>query len=175
MALCRARPLYGSVSAREVLCDIVRGVLTAPREPARLRADVLEMRATIARHKPPKGPLDVKLARGGLVDVEFLTHYLQLREGKGLYSRLGEAVPALVGEGLLPEAMIGAHRTLARLLIAARLLAPDAQEPPPAAQGVLAKACGCGDWKTVLANLAEARGTVAEVWRDLFGETLEVT
>jgi glutamate-ammonia-ligase adenylyltransferase len=175
MALCRARPLYGSAAAQGALSAIIRGVVTTSRDPAKLRADVLEMRARMAQHKPPRGPFDVKLARGGLVDVEFLVHYLQLREGKGLSPRLGEAVPALVAAGLLPEAMIDAHGTLGRLLVAARLLAPDAQEPPPAAQGVLAKACGCGDWDTVLTNLAAARATVAAVWRDCFSEELEVT
>jgi [glutamine synthetase] adenylyltransferase / [glutamine synthetase]-adenylyl-L-tyrosine phosphorylase len=175
MALCRARPLYGSAETQDALCGIIRGVLTAPRDAAKLRAEVLEMRATMAQHKPGKGPLDVKLSRGGLVDVEFIVHYLQLREGKGLHPRLGEAIPALVAEALLPEAMIGAHAALGRLLVAARLLAPDAQVPPPAAQGVLAKACGCGDWDDVMANLAEARGQVAAVWRALFDEELEIT
>jgi [glutamine synthetase] adenylyltransferase / [glutamine synthetase]-adenylyl-L-tyrosine phosphorylase len=157
------------------VCEIIRSVLTAPRDATKLRAEVLEMRATMAQHKPGNGPLDVKLSRGGLVDVEFIVHYLQLREGKGLHPRLGEAIPALVAEGLLPEAMIGAHAALSRLLVAARLLAPDAQVPPPAAQGVLAKACGCGDWDDVMANLAEARGQVAAVWRALFDEELEIT
>ncbi|MBW8753397.1 MAG: glutamine-synthetase adenylyltransferase, partial [Sphingomonadales bacterium] len=175
MALCRARPLYGSDAAQETLCGIIADVLTAPRDAAKLRTDVLEMRATMAQHKPAKGPLDVKLARGGLVDVEFLVHYLQLRVGKALRPRLAEAIPGLVAEGLLPEAMIGAHNALARMLVAARLLAPDAQAPPAAAQGVLAKACGCGDWNAVLENLAQARGQVAAVWRELFGEDLEIT
>ncbi|MFA7602104.1 MAG: bifunctional [glutamine synthetase] adenylyltransferase/[glutamine synthetase]-adenylyl-L-tyrosine phosphorylase [Novosphingobium sp.] len=174
MALCRARPLYGSAQAREALSAIIHAVLTAPRDPARLRAEVLEMRTTMAQHKPGAGPLDVKLARGGLVDVEFIVHYLQLREGKALFPRLGEAIPALVAEGLLPDAMIAAHGTLGRLLITARLLAPDAQEPPAAARGVLAKACGCGDWEAVLASLRQARGEVAAVWRELFGENLEI-
>jgi glutamate-ammonia-ligase adenylyltransferase len=179
MALCRARPLYGSATAQHELCGIIAAVLRTPREADKLRADALEMRATMAQHKPAKGPLDVKLARGGLVDVEFVVHYLQLREGAGagaaLVPRLGEAVRALVALGLLPEAMIGAHDALARMLVAARLLAPDAQEPPPAGRGVLAKACGCGDWDAVLASLAQARGAVAAVWRDLFGEELEIT
>ena len=175
MALCRARALYGSPSAREGLDAIIAGVLTAPRDAAKLRADVIEMRAKMARHKPAKGPLDVKLARGGLVDVEFLVHFLQLRGGEGLTPNMREAVRALAGAGLLPEAMIGAYEALARMLVAARLLAPDAQEPPPAARGVLAKACGCGDWEGVLASLARARGTVAAVWRDVLGEELEMT
>jgi glutamate-ammonia-ligase adenylyltransferase len=175
MALCRARPLYGSAAAREALRAIIRAVLTTPRDADALRADVLEMRATMARHKPAKGPLDVKLARGGLVDVEFLVHYLQLRDGQGLFPRLGMAVPALVEAGSLPETMIAAHATLGRLLVATRLLAPDAKTPPAAAQGVLAKACGCGDWHAVTAQLAEARRAVAAVWQDLFDQRLEIS
>ncbi len=175
MALCRARVLYGSRPAREALDAIVAGVLTAPRDAGKLRADVIEMRARMAQHKPAKGPLDVKLARGGLVDVEFLVHFLQLRGGEGLTPNMREAVRALAGAGLLPEAMIGAYEALARMLVAARLLAPDAHEPPPAARGVLAKACGCDDWEGVLASLAQARGTVAAVWRELLGEELETT
>jgi glutamate-ammonia-ligase adenylyltransferase len=178
MALCRARPLYGSAAAQDALCAIVRGALTRPRDREKLRAEVLDMRATMAQHKPAKGPLDVKLARGGLVDVEFIVHYLQLREGpklpRALLPRLGEAIPVLVAAGLAPEAMIIAYETLSRMLVAARLLAPDAQEPPPAARQVLAKACGCGDWPAVLASLAQARGVVAAVWRDLFDQDLEI-
>jgi glutamate-ammonia-ligase adenylyltransferase len=178
MALCRARPLYGSAAAQDALCAIVRGALTRPRDRAKLRAEVLDMRATMAQHKPAKGPLDVKLARGGLVDVEFIIHYLQLREGGrlpgALLPRLDEAIPVLIAAGLLPDAMIHAYAALGRMLVAARLLAPDAQEPLPAARQVLAKACGCDDWPAVSASLTRARGVVASVWRDLFDEDLEI-
>ena len=178
MALNRARPLYGSNAARMALAEIIAGVLTQPRDPEKLRADVLDMRATMARHKPSKGPLDVKLARGGLVDLEFLTHFLQLREGcnvpDALTPHLGEAVSALAGAGLLPPALGEAHDTLARLLVAMRLLAPDAQVPPPAACEALAKACCNHDWDTMLGAQALARANVAAVWQALFGEQLEV-
>jgi len=175
MALCRARPLHGSPDARAALSAIVSKTLTQPRDPVKLRADVLEMRATMAGHKPAKGPLDAKLARGGLVDIEFLVHYLQLREQEGLTPNLGEAVRALVGEGLLAPDMAGAHDAMARLLVATRLLAPDTQIPDPAGRAVLAKACGCGDWEEVLPNLLAARRTVAAAWAQAFGEELEVT
>jgi glutamate-ammonia-ligase adenylyltransferase len=175
MALTRARPLYGSAAARARLERIIAEVLTARRDPEKLRADVLEMRERMAEHKPPEGPLDVKLARGGLVDLEFLVQYLQLREGKGLTPRLGEAVRALAAEGLLPDELVAAHDFMARLLVAMRLLAPDARIPPPAARGALAKACGCGDWDEVLPNLDAMRGAVARAWRAQFGQALEVT
>ena len=173
MALCRARPLFGSPEARAALEAVIRSVLTQPRDPAKLREDVLAMRARMAQHKPPKGPLDVKLARGGLVDLEFLTHFLQLRGGVGLTPQLGSAVRALTAAGLLPKELPAAHDTLARALVAARLLAPDGQRPPPSAQAVLAKACGCGDWQGFLSQLAGARAQVAGAWSALFDEALE--
>lgn len=175
MALCRARPLYGSDQGRRALAEIVRSVLTAPRDADKLRRDVLEMREKMARHKPPGGALDVKLMRGGLVDLEFIIHFVQLREGgPGLNPDLGEAVRALAAEGLVRDALGDAHDTLTRLLVAGRLLAPDARVPAPAARLALVRACGYGDWETLEAGLAEARRNIAEAWHDAFGETLEI-
>ena len=174
MALTRARPIYGSPAARAALEGLVHAILKAPRDPARLRADVLEMRTTMAGHKPPKGPLDVKLARGGLVDLEFLVHFLQLREGTVLLPDLGEAVRGLVAKGLLPEELVAAHDELTRFLVAARLLAPDAAIPPGAARAALARACGYGNWDAVRAGLLAARHTVARAWCAAFEETLEI-
>ncbi len=174
MALTRARVLFGSNKARASLGRIIAEVLIAPRDPVKLRGDVLEMRANMAEHKPAKGPLDAKLARGGLVDLEFLVHFLQLREGEGLVPHLGEAVRQLIAANLLPEALIAAHDTMSRLLVSARLVAPDCQTPPPAARAVLAKACGLGDWAELLPNLMQARANVAAAWLGVFGETLEL-
>lgn len=174
MALTRARVLFGSAPARTGLEAIIAAVLTQPREAAKLRTDVLEMRAEMARHKPGKGPLDVKLARGGLVDVEFIVHYLQLHSGKGLVPSLPAALAALAGAGLVPEALVGAHAMLGRFLIASRLLAPDAEEPPLAAREVLASACQCGNWDQLTAALLGARRTVAAAWAEAFGENLEI-
>jgi glutamate-ammonia-ligase adenylyltransferase len=175
MALARARPVYGSKAGRHALTETIRSVLTAPRDAAKLRADVLEMRATMAAHKPPAGPLDIKLARGGLVDLEFTVHYRQLREGVGLDPDLQIAVAALAQAGLVPPALAEAQATLTRFLVAARLLAPDSQVPPPATREALARACACSDWDAVVAGLVQARHTVAAAWRQAFGEELEIT
>jgi glutamate-ammonia-ligase adenylyltransferase len=174
MALARARVLHGPSAGRAALTGIVREVLTGPRDPAKLREDVLAMRAEMARHKPGQGPLDVKLARGGLVDVEFLVHYLQLRDHRALDPSLSTAVATLVEAGLLDPAMILAHGALSRFLIAARLLAPDSLEPPPAARAVLASACQSSDWDATVELLGESRRTVAATWAAVFGEQLEV-
>jgi glutamate-ammonia-ligase adenylyltransferase len=46
------------------------------------------MRREMARHKPPKGPFDIKLGEGGLVDLEFAVHVLQLTHGTALEPQL---------------------------------------------------------------------------------------
>lgn len=174
MALCRARPLLGSAEDRAALTAIIDSVLLTPRDPAVLRADVLKMRGEIARHKPPKGPLDVKLARGGLVDCEFLVHYLQLREMRGIDPDLGVAIAAFAAAGLLPPDMRAAHDLLTRLLVVVRLVAPDGLWPPPASRGIVAAACGAADWDDLTEAVAQARRTVARGWHMTFDETLEI-
>ncbi len=174
MALTRARPLFGSDAARGELHGVIHEALLKPRDPAKLRADVLEMRAEMARHKPRRGPLDAKLSRGGLVDLEFLTHYQQLRHGTALHPGLEVAIAALVEAGLLPPALIAARETLARLLVAGRLLAPDCEPPFDGAQGVLAKACLFDDWAGLIDGFARARREVAAAWAEVFGEQLEL-
>ena len=173
MALTRARPVFGSAEDRAEIETIIAGVLDQPRDTAKLRADVLAMRAEMAAHKPPRGLLDAKLMRGGLVDLEFLVHFLQLRERTGLSPDLGAACDALVAAGLMPDAMRGAHDLMTRMLVAGRLFAPDGGYPPDASRELLAKAAGCEDWQSLLERFATARETVAAAWTQAFGEELE--
>ena len=178
LALCRARVLYGSPAARNELVRIVSEALLQPRDADKLRSDVLEMRGKMAEHKPPKGTADVKLARGGLVDLEFLTHFLQLRDGAGIPGALtpflGDALQALGKAGRLPAGLGAAHDVLTRMLVSMRLLATGAEEPSAPARLALAKACGSGDWEALMASLAGARSAVAAAWSQVFGETLEI-
>ena len=173
MALTRARALYGPQAARQELERIIADVLAAPRDAAKLRADVLHMRSEMALHKPPMSELDVKLLRGGLVDLEFLIHYLQLRGGVALRPDIGGAIEELVAADLLPEAMVDCHRRLSRFLVISRLLAPNGDDPPPAAREALALACASRDWGELMFGLGEARRAVGAAWHDTFGEQLE--
>lgn len=174
MALTRSRVLAGSSEARTKLESIIADVLACPRDPAKLRADVLKMRSDMAAHKPAKGPLDVKLLRGGLVDLEFILHYLQLRERVGFVPDLGAAIDSLAAAGLLPAEVRAAHDFMTRLLVAGRLLAPDLQHPPSAAALALARACQCESYDQLLRRLSEARHMVAAIWNDIFEEELEM-
>lgn len=173
MALTRARPLFGSPAGRGALDSAIAEVLGQPRDPAKLREDVLRMRGEMAANKPPRGPLDAKLLRGGLVDMEFLLHYLQLREQACIFPDLGQAIGCLAERALLPGAMAEAEQMMTRLLVAGRLLAPDLDRPTPAAARALAAACDCADIDEVLQRLGAARQCVADAWQAIFEEKLE--
>lgn len=78
MALTRARVVAGPDDLAVRATAAIRDALTARRERDRLRADVTDMRARLARGHPPASIWDVKYAAGGLIDVEFIAQYLQL-------------------------------------------------------------------------------------------------
>ena len=176
MALARARVLFGSDAARGALGVIIGEVLAAPRDAATLATDVREMRAKMAAHKPAKGDWDVKLQRGGLVDIEFLVHFLQLRDGaavpKALVPDMAQAIAALAAAGAVPGDLGAAHDLLSRMLIASRLLLADGAGE--GARALLAKACGVSDWDGLLARIGAARTCVAACWAAHFGEKLEL-
>tara|TARA_R110000751_G_scaffold2018_8_gene8702 strand:+ start:38451 stop:41141 length:2691 start_codon:yes stop_codon:yes gene_type:complete len=174
MALTRARVLVGSDAARAEVGELVTSILCRERDPAGLRKDVLTMRGEMAAHKSAKGPLDAKLLRGGLVDIEFLVHYLQLRDRAALGPDLGPVIGKLVAAGKLPPALADAHRLMTRLLVGTRLLAPDLARPNPAAAALLARQSGCSDYADLTHCLHAARHDVAAAWQDVFGETLEM-
>lgn len=167
MALTRGRPVFGSADAKAALAAVIRDTLALPRDPAKVTADAVAMRAEMAAHKPPRGAFDIKLGPGGLVDLEFAVHTLQLRHGIGLHPRLEHALTDLVAAGLTSDDIDPALRLLTRILVTLRLVSPDSAEPPPASRPFVAKACGANDWESLLAAHDAARQRVASLWRDV--------
>jgi glutamate-ammonia-ligase adenylyltransferase len=169
MALTRARPVYGSPVARARVQAIIDEVLGGARPDRDIPAEATKMRADMAAHKPPKGPLDAKLLEGGLVDLEFAVHVTQLVYRAGFEPRLGPAIDALARAGLLPPAMRPAHDFLTRLLVTMRLVAPDAQPPGPATQALIARALKLESWDEVVAQLEQTRQEVRHCWAAVSG------
>lgn len=169
MALTRARVLYGSNTACTEVDTIIDGVLGASRDDGKTRSDIADMRRDMATHKPPKGELDVKLLPGGLVDMEFIIHMLQLTRHEGLVPQLGPAIDMLVRAGQLPADFAQAYALLGRLLVMVRLVAPDCDVPPAAAQSLIAKCLGYADWGALTAAIRDYRGVVTTEWERLFG------
>ncbi len=84
-ALLRARALAGSDAVCGRFETIRRAVLTASRDPATLRKDVLEMRDRMRRELRGGGPgqFDIKRDPGGLTDIEFMVQYRVLAGAAG--------------------------------------------------------------------------------------------
>ncbi|HEX5184897.1 MAG TPA: glutamine-synthetase adenylyltransferase, partial [Allosphingosinicella sp.] len=165
MALLRARPVYGSAEGKAALERIVRETLARPRDAAKLVEDAVRMRRDIALHKPPTGRLDIKRGPGGLIDLEFAVHTLQLRTGIGLHPRLEAAIADLAAAGLVPDGIGAALRLLTSILVLFRLVAPQSEAPPAATRPLVAAACGHEDWESLLAAHDAARQSVAALWK----------
>lgn len=164
LALTRARPVFGSAPARAAIASMIAKVLTMPRDGDDVRRGAVKMRADIAAHKPPAGPLDVKLMPGGLIDLEFLVQTTQLVHHRGLSPDLGTALAELGEAGLLDTTLGEAHRLLTRYLIVSRLVTPQASEPPQESRWLVAKACGAQDWADLLSRIDAARQSIAAAW-----------
>jgi len=164
MALTRARPVFGSGEGRAAVETIIDGVLNGDRPARDIRADATAMRAEMAAHKPPQGPLDAKLLDGGLVDLEFAVHVTQLVHQAGFTPHLGAAIDALVAKDVLPASLRDAHDFQTRLLVTTRLVAPDAQPPGAETRALVARALGLEDWEAVLAALDMTRQNVRAAW-----------
>jgi [glutamine synthetase] adenylyltransferase / [glutamine synthetase]-adenylyl-L-tyrosine phosphorylase len=79
MALTRARVISGPMQLRERIEQEIRDALTRKRDVNALIADIASMRLRMARENARATMWDIKHWRGGLIDIEFITQYLQLR------------------------------------------------------------------------------------------------
>jgi glutamate-ammonia-ligase adenylyltransferase len=119
MALTRARVVAGPPALGGAAMAVVRDVLARPRDGTVLAKDVADMRERMAeQHRNPPA-WDVKHHRGGLVDIEFIAQYLQLREA----ARHREVLQQNTAAALAALARIGAldPTAAAELLAALRL------------------------------------------------------
>ncbi|MEW6982382.1 bifunctional [glutamate--ammonia ligase]-adenylyl-L-tyrosine phosphorylase/[glutamate--ammonia-ligase] adenylyltransferase [Colwelliaceae bacterium 6471] len=80
-ALVRARVVYGNSDISEKFIHIRKSILTRLRDADKLKQDVVTMRDKMRTHldKSTATHKDIKQAKGGLVDIEFLAQYLVLK------------------------------------------------------------------------------------------------
>jgi len=79
MALTRARVVFGPDDLRRKVDAVIHETLTRPRNPDVLLRDVSDMRARLDAEHHSDFVWEVKYMRGGLVDIDFIAQYLQLR------------------------------------------------------------------------------------------------
>ncbi|MDF0604790.1 bifunctional [glutamate--ammonia ligase]-adenylyl-L-tyrosine phosphorylase/[glutamate--ammonia-ligase] adenylyltransferase [Neisseriaceae bacterium TC5R-5] len=128
-ALTRARYVAGDAEIGQQFEQQRHHILTQVRESSTLRQEVLAMRQRMLDSHPAHDK-DVKNARGGIIDIEFIVQYLilahahQLPALTGNYGNialLAQAAEAGLIDPQLAEHARGAYRRYRRLQHAARL------------------------------------------------------
>ena len=180
MALTRARVVVGDADFTGRITAIIQALLARPRDPDTLLVDVAAMRARIDKEFPAKSLWSLKFLRGGLVDLDFLAQYLQLRhaaEQPDILDRSTErAFAKLARAGLLGESiaqrLAEATHLFRQLQAFLRLTVGEAFDEASAPDGLaasLARAGGADD----LAALKERVITTAQVVHEVFVELID--
>ena len=176
MALTRARVIAGDPSLAADVERAIRETLTRKRDPAAVAREVTTMRALIAQEKGDRDPWDLKLVRGGLMDIEFVAQYATLAFAHARPEILDVSTRRTIDKagraGLLPaahvETLIEAHRLYTDATQFMRLAIAGPFDPKTAASGVkrrIAASAGFPDFETLVAALDEARKRVREAYK----------
>jgi glutamate-ammonia-ligase adenylyltransferase len=80
-AMTRARCVLGDASLRQRFDAVRLSVITAARDDASLRSEIMAMRERMAHaHSDKPGMFDIKQSAGGMIDAEFVMQFLVLSE-----------------------------------------------------------------------------------------------
>lgn len=181
MALTRARVIAGDVSLAADVTRTIGAILCQKRDNAVLAQAVREMRALISAEKGETDGWDLKLARGGLFDLEFIAQYLVLAhaaEHPEFAQAVGTAQVLEIASalGLIPPQMAETLKTGYRLLSDVfqwqRLTVEghfDAREVAAPVIARIAAAVGLPDGKVLELHLEETRAQVRAAFEELLG------
>jgi glutamate-ammonia-ligase adenylyltransferase len=184
LALTRARPIAGDADLIGVATKTIGAIVRRPRERDKLAHDLLEMRALIETAKGGEGAWDLKIAAGGMVDIEFIAQYLQLLHADAhpdLLSTETEAVLTRAAKaGLLPAAdadiLLPALRLYQALTQILRLCVEGPFDPAAAPRGLLALLARAGelpDFPTLDRDVRDTETAVSAAFEQLIGEVPE--
>ncbi len=183
MALTRARVVCGPQDLRQAIEDTIAKTLCKERDPQSLVDDVHDMRKRLAKEKPGKSLWDLKQFRGGLVDLEFISQYLQLRYAHADPSVLGantvDAFKKLGKAGFLDEEAAGelikATKLQADLQSIIRICTPglfDESEAPEGLKATLASAAGESEFPALMERLETTHQRVSAYYRSMIEDLL---
>ncbi|MGE0241061.1 MAG: bifunctional [glutamine synthetase] adenylyltransferase/[glutamine synthetase]-adenylyl-L-tyrosine phosphorylase [Parvibaculaceae bacterium] len=180
LALTRARVVAGDATLADDLGRVIAGDLGRPRDRAKITADVADMRRLMLKENAPYGVWDVKRARGGLIDIEFIAQYLQIVHAHDrpeilhptTYRALERLVAArLLGEEegrVLKEACL-LYQRLTQLLRLCVTGAYDPKKVPSGLNRIVAGAAGSPDIGSAEALLTDTQAQVAAVFSRIIG------
>jgi glutamate-ammonia-ligase adenylyltransferase len=182
LALTRARSVAGDPSLRNRIDGAILDALCESRDSQKTASDVIEMRQRIADERGDANIWDLKNAQGGMVDLEFVSQYLQIANARQVPDCLDENTQAAFGklaaEGLLaPKTardLIDASRLMGALSQVLRLCLDTQFEPDNAPAGLktlLQRAADAIDFAQLENTLRDSQETVKTAYNQLLGRT----
>ncbi len=189
MALVRARPAAGDRQLGDAfMIEARRAAYEAPMDARSAAAEMARIRARVERESSAErgGVFDIKLGRGGLLDIEFIVAFAQVERGAALpeEARTPEtpgAIDALARAGALDPAtrdvLASAYDFLRRLELRVRIVRADAAhvlDPRDKSLGALARRMGMRDHPArtaeaeLLARYAEITASVRQAFDGVF-------
>ena len=178
MALTRARIVLAGETLETHLSEAIHSLLTIRPDEEKLLRDVAHMRDRMARERPAAPPWDMKNLRGGLIDIEFIVQYLQLRYAHQqpaiLSPHTTDALNRLRDADLLDgetaDTLIPAMRLWRNVQGVVRLsVGEDFDRPalPDGCRTFIAEVCGCKDFDTLRAEITERAAACHEIFQRL--------
>ena len=162
--MTRARFVLGSEALRARFDAVREAVISAPRDAAALRQEIVAMRERVRQANPVHSDkFDVKHSPGGMVDAEFAVQYLVLSQSGAHPQLLGNVgnialLQRAEEAGLLPagvgSAAAAAYRQLRSVQHKARLDEASLEVEP--------------------ATLAPERSAVLALWAAVFGAGVQI-
>ncbi len=181
MALTRARVISGPPVLSQSVRRVIQQTLASPRDPLELVRNVSEMKKRTDLEHSTKSMWEVKHLRGGLMDVEFIAQYLQLRYGHDypeiLRQNTAAALTALRDHGLLePESaktLLAALdlwqgiQGMLRLTILGYFVEDREAEAPEALKKAMARLGDCPDFPALKDRMCSMAEAVRNIFTDL--------
>ena len=181
MALTRGRVIAGDHDLAAELQAAILGVLCRPRLLPALSQDVVAMRGLVAGQKKSMGFWDLKLAPGGLLDIEFLAQFLVLRFAvlhQSLCLRNPAAILRQAGKCGVIDAtvaliLVEAYEVQTALTQLVRLTTGDSGPVPPFHRGLSALLCRAAnqpDMSHLESLLRDTRESVRRLFQTLLAQ-----
>ena len=184
LALSRARVVAATGDLGPRLTEAVAAALSRARDPDKLAADVDDMRARMRKELGSGDPWDVKQRLGGLVDIEFITQYLQLAHAAdhpecldaSTVAALGKLARAGAIEGEAAQTLQAAHHLWLAIQATLRLTVEGRFDPDAASAdqiAALARATGTEDLDSLVTRMGEVGEAVQALYATYIGKVAE--
>jgi glutamate-ammonia-ligase adenylyltransferase len=170
--------VVGEAGFADTIARAMNEILRRRRDPDRLLVQVADMRRRIDKELAAQSLWDVKQLRGGLVDLDFLAQYLQLRHAEAHPGVLDVSVEGAFAK--LAEAGLLGRSTAGRLIAASRLMRAvqsflrltagetfDEDRAPEGLKSSLARAAEVPDFASLKESLITTAQGVFEVYDEL--------